>query len=152
MKISIKYILFFHIFFVSVILGQIRQAATVDIRIKIVKNISVEVSESNNELNPISENSIKSSISSVAKRDLMIQYGNRLKSSSKLSKRKRKIEISHIPPIGIVNEENEIIAQLTCEKQISLNNLNKTDKIKFLYSQLSTEQAYNYEPSITIIY
>ncbi len=152
MKISFIHIIIAHVLIITSTFAQSKQSASADIRIKIVKNITVEVSEFSSDMHSISKNLTIPNISSVAKRDLMIQYANRLNKDSKLVKRGTETKKSQILQIGIENVENMRFLQIDSQKEFSLKTSLKTDKIKFLYKNLTIEHAYNYKPSITIIY
>ncbi len=137
---------------ISSIIAQSRQSSSVDVRIKIVKKITIEISEFNNDLYSFSKKSIIPNSSSNPKRDLMIQYGNRLKNNSQfLNKGKEGNELL-IPQIGVVNINKSIISHIDSGKQFLLKTSLETDNIKLLYFKSTTEQVYNYEPTITVVY
>jgi hypothetical protein len=152
MKKTIIYIFIVLFLSISSIIAQSRQSSLVDVRIKIVKKITIEISEFNNDVYSFSKKSNIPTSSSIPKRDLMIQYGNRLKNNSKFLKNGKEGNDFLIPQIGVANIDKTIIPHIDSGNQFLLKTSLETDNIKLLYSKPTNEQVYNFEPTITVVY
>ena len=127
------------------IYGQGKTSATIDIRIKIVSSLSTSIAKKGfvSEINPNTD------YPTINDREILVQYYNRVANNKNgLESQYGNNEYS----LMILNSNNERIANTLLENSVSIKNLSKIDKLKFLPSENTFNKKNFVEPSITIIY
>lgn len=141
----LKYLVFSQILLVSCIFAQSRTSASVEIRLKIVKNLSAEISQ-DEYIPEIDQNISPYDINS--KREVIVRFNNNYKNESLSHTEIRDFKSSKI---NIFDDFGKL-AQIVENQQLSLEKSLTNDNLKFLYQSNQSKNPQNFDPSVTIIY
>ena len=141
-RIVKKYFLFL-IIFPAIIFSQSRQSASVDIRIRIVKSMSVSFNESQNgndsSLEKLADDKIEK-----GKRSILVDFKNKNAINSRFDN-------SQVVPRLMIQTENSN-NNITLNSVNELTNLKDDEKLSFLFAETIDKNFNSDNLAITIVY
>lgn len=148
MNINLKYLVFSQILLVSCVFSQSRTSASVEIRLKIVKILSAEISQENNSIisQPTNNNFTEKELNIT--REVIVGFSNNFENSA-ISKLEN-IE-NRISKINILDNISKL-AQIEENQQISFEKSIKSDNLRLFYESDNKEIQPNFTPAVTIVY
>lgn len=139
----LKYLVFSQILIFSSLYAQVKSSASIEIRLKVVKHISVEISESDGQSNKDSENSSILSSKIIPNREVIVNLANNQAIENN--------KVSSLKNVRIFNDD-QLLGQISSQQQILLEKSLKSNKLQFLYPSNYKENSSILEPEITIVY